>query len=277
MELLLHNVIIPMLLIGGALLKLGGLLGESEARILYLAIDKTAANPEKSKIDHVLGKCFDGCFASDKGAFAFILHVFFITLVSLLISLSFYTLNNKGLLEQFASVGFLRQFLFQGFLSVYIIIFLSYSYYPRLKNNFDVTKTDSISYLLFQVFSLNAALFVLLTVFIHVAFYSLGWSGHSSLLSIINSIWSVLLPALSFKSLTGIYFYAVMLSIFPVFLMIFIRLLISSESLSGKLMPYLYCLGFKATPLRAIVMLFTVFVGMLSLLLSLIVLAFTAN
>lgn len=270
MEFLIHNVIIPMLLIGISLSKLDGVIGASGAKILYSAIDKTNASPEKSKINKVIGDCFDACFASNKGAFGFILYVFFITFVCLFTSLSIYTFNNKGLLDQFASVGFLRQLLFQGFLVVYIIHFLMYSYYPRLKNNFELTNEKSISYLLCRLLLLNVALFVLLIVFIHVAFYSLGWSGHTSLFSIITSVRDVLLPAVSFKSLTGVYLYAVMVGMFPVFLITFIRLLVVSESFSGKLIRYLHWLDFKANPLRAIIKLFTVFVGVFSLLLSLI-------
>ncbi|WDE00817.1 hypothetical protein [Thalassomonas actiniarum] len=277
MDFLIHNVIIPMFLIGSALSKLDGFIGDAGAKIIYSAIEKTVDSPEKSKIDKVVGDCFDSCFGSNKGAFGFILHVFLITQVCFLSLLSIYTYNNKGLFEQFASVGFLRQFLFQGFLVVYIINFLMYSYYPRLKNKLDTANATSTGYLLFQMFLLNAALFILLTVFIHVVFYYLGWSGHTSLVSIIHSVRNVLLPAISFNSLSGVYLYSLMVSIFPFFLIIFIRLLISSESFSARVMTYLNWLNFKTNPVRAITLLFTVFVGIFCLFLSLMLLVFNSN
>ena len=263
-----------MLLIGTALTKLVGNIGHSGEKILYSAIDKTAATPDKSKIDKVIGECFDNCFGCNKGAFGFILQIFFITLVCLLSVLSIYTYSHKGILDQFSSVGFARQFLFQGFLGVYIIIFLMYSYYPRLKHNFDAANAKGISRLLFQALLLNAVLFILLATFTHVVFYIQGWSGHTSVYSIIRSVGDVLVTAIVFKSLYGVYLYAVLVSLFPVFLLIFIRLLVSSESFSEKVVAFLNWLHFKSNPLTAITVLFT---AVFSLLLSLTLLAVTTS
>ncbi|WDE07527.1 hypothetical protein SG34_011960 [Thalassomonas viridans] len=277
MEFLIHNVIIPMLLIWGALSKLDVSVGKTGAQIIYSAIEKTAVTPERSKINDVVGGCYDACFGSNKDALGFILHIFFITLVCVFTVLSIYTYKHKGLLDQFASVGFLRQFLFQGFLTVYIINFLMYSYYPRLKHKFQGANRKSIIYLLFQVFFLNVGLFVLLTVFTHIVFYVQGWSGHTSAYSIINSVREVLLLAISFKSLSGVYLYSVLVNLFPFFLVIFLRLLVSSEGCSERIIRCLNWLNFKPNPIRAITLLFTAFVGVFCLLLSSTMWTFTTN
>ena len=263
--------IVSVFIVGATLWKADDVfLSKSGAKIIYKSIKDATNAPENSEISKAINDFIDGYFSPNNGYGRFFLNVLILTLASLLVTLSIYTAKTVGLFDQLLTGGFLYQFFGNGFVVTYLVNFFVFLSYPILIGKISMSNTrTSLAVLLLDMVA-KIFLFILLTAITYMFFTDFYGSFGGSKLAAINSIPATLLLASQFNNLTSVYLYSIILSSFPIFIVVLINLMRTSATLSTFIRQTLFWLPFEAKPLRTIALVFSVFVGLFLLILSLL-------
>lgn len=251
------------------------LLSDTGAKILFRAIENTAKFPRNSETAKTLKNFLNSYFSIDNGLFSFYFNVFIFTAVSVLVILAIYTSKTIGLFNQLFAKEFLFQFLFNGFIVTYLCNFLSFAYYQILieKIAFD-NISKSMLVLLLDILA-KISLFILLSIISYIFFATFfgAFSGDEKLA--LKAIPTTLLHAIQFKNLSGVYFYSVAISSFPIYFVIIINIMIANPNASRAIRHVLFWLPFESKPIRAVATIFGIFIGIFALIASTLLALFT--
>jgi hypothetical protein len=266
--------VMPVLLLGIVLWNSDKVLSKNGAKALYSAIEQTAQKPSESEISNILESFLSKYFSLKNGLITFTFNVFLLTLTSLLCLLSIYAYKTQGLSERLLTEGFLTQFIGHGFVITLVINYFTFAAYPLFIRSFS---SDSLACnlrtLFFEIF-IKAGSFVLLTAFIYILFsFSRGSFGGSALLAI-EAVPVTLISAVKFENLVSVYLYSLVISSFPIYVVILIKMMIVNKRFSMIVRGLLFWLPFETKPLRAVSTVFAIFTGMFSIMVSLVVTPF---
>lgn len=243
------------------------ILSDSGAKVIYKSIKSTASDPDNSEISKIINEFIDGYFSAGNGYGRFFLNVMLLTLSSLVIMLSLYTAKTVGTFNLLFTRGFLSQFFGNGFVVTYLVNFFVFLSYPLVIRKVTMAHTRKSLYVLFLDIFIKVALFMLLTAVTYMFFADFYGSFSGSKLLALQSIPATLHLAIQFKNLTSVYLYSILLSSFPIFVVALINIMRTSEKLSTFIRQTLFWLPFEAKPIRAVSMVFALFVGLFLLVL----------
>ncbi|MEP1446353.1 MAG: hypothetical protein ABJK37_09615 [Paraglaciecola sp.] len=246
------------------------LLSSSGATIIYKSITATVNNPETSEISKVIDNFINGYFLPKKGYTRFFKNVFTLTFASLLIALSLYTAKTVGLFDQLLTTGFLGQFFGNGFVVTYFVNLMVFLSYPVLIEQISMSNARTSIFILILDVLIKILIFLALTALTYIFFADFYGAFGGSKLNALKSIPPTMHLAVQFNNLTSVYLYSIILSSFPIFVVVIINLMRTNPNLSRIIRQILFWLPFEAKPLRAISIVFSLFMGLFLLILSLI-------
>ena len=268
---LVQTAVAPAILVGVALWNSDKVISEDGAKRLYGKIEQTSDNPSESPISAVIESFLNRYFSFNDGPWKFLVNVALLTTVSLLFFLAIYTYRTIGLFDQLFTRGFIRQFLGNGFVVTFIVnafALFSYRFMVRL------LVTGSIAVNLWIVLIdliLKILLFIVATGFTYVVLASVGDAFNGDWLAALHAVPITISQAIRFRNLTSVYMYSLVMSSFPIFVVIMIKILALEPRAAKMFAGLLYWLPFKFKPLRAISTVFAAFCGVLAVLTALLV------
>lgn len=243
-------------------------LSSSGAKVIYRAIESTAKSPERSEVSNYIKTFLDAYFSLENGFGIFLKNVLLLTLVSLSLMLSIYTVKTDGLYEQLLDKGFLTQFLGNGLVVTFLVNFFIFSYYPvQLRKTEICSISKSILFLISDIMA-KIILFTLLTILTYVFLASFYGSFSGDQFAAIRAVPPTLLQAIKFGNLTSVYLYSVVISSFPIFVVILINMMSSHPGFSKFIRGVLFFLPFESKPIRAVSSIFAIFSGLFTLIAS---------
>lgn len=270
----LHNAFAPGALVLVALWESDRVISEDGAKTLYAAIDQTAQEPEKSRVAAVFETFLDEYFSPKQGWLRFLVWVFVLTALSLLIALGAYVYRMPDLYPQLLSKGFLSQFVGNGIVVTFAVNCIVLSQYRHLVASFAKDSALRNIGLIALDLVTKAVVFTVLTAIVYVLFTVWGGAFTGDVSTALHAVPVTIREALLFRNLTSVYIYSLALSSFPVFVVVLIKLLMSSEPLSQAFRKLLYWLPLRNKPLRAASIVLAVFLGALAVVFSLLLWGF---
>ena len=153
----------------------------------------------------------------------------------------------------------------------YAVNFFVLSTYRFLINSF---VNDSISKNLLIVLAdltLKVLLFVTWTALTYVWFATIGNSFSGDPVTALKAVPITISEAMRFRNLTSVYMYSLVVSSFPIFVVVLIKILVVDHRAAKAVRSLLFWLPFKFKPLRTISTIFAIFCGVLALLTSVLV------
>lgn len=267
---LLQTALTPAVLIGVTLWNSDKALSEAGAKALYQAIEHTAQDPKNSQATQALESFLDQYFSSNNGWFTFLASVFLLTTISLVIVLAVYTYRMSGLFVQLMTSGFVLQFIGNGFVVTFIVNYFILSQYRHLLGSFVADSTArNLSLVLLDLVT-KVVLFIVLTALTYALFASLGNAFHGDVLSALGSVPITIREAILFRNLTSVYIYSLILSSFPIFVVVIVKLMIAGPNFSTFVRRILFWLPLKDKPIRVATCVFALLAATLSLIFSLL-------
>jgi hypothetical protein len=267
---LLQNALTPAVLIGVTLWNSDKALSEAGAKALYQAIEHTTQNPRTSEVARALESFLDQFFSPRKGWPTFLASVLVLTVVSLLIVLAVYTSRMSGLFDQLLTRGFIVQFIGNGLVVTFVVNCVVFSQYRHLLASFAVDSTARNLGLVLLDLLAKAVLFIALTAVTYVLLATLGDAFRGDALAALGAVPITVREAVLFRNLTSVYIYSLILSSFPVFVVIVVKLMIASPAFSAFVRKLFFWLPLKDKPLRLATCAFAVFTGLFVLVFSLL-------
>ncbi len=269
LQIILESGVTPALLVGITLWNADKiLLSDSGAKVIFREIKNTTKSPDESGISMYITSFLESYFSLNNGLFNFYYNVFIFTVVSLLVMLSIYTSQTTGLFDQLLSEGFLWQFIANGFVVTYLVNFFVFSYHQVLIEKISLNSASKSMLLLFWDILTKIALFLFLTMITYVLFAEFRGAFSGDIILAINSIPNTLFLAIQFGNLSSVYFYSIVISSFPIFIVAIINIMAANPGFSRNIRSILFWLPFESKPLRAIGSIFAIFIGMFALLTS---------
>jgi hypothetical protein len=267
---LLQNALTPAVLIGVTLWNSDKALSEAGAKALYQAIEHTTQNPRNSEVARALESFLDQFFSPRKGWATFLASVLVLTVVSLLIVLAVYTYRMSGLFDQLLTRGFLVQFIGNGLVVTFVVNCVVFSQYRHLLASFAADSTARNLGLVLLDLLAKAVLFIVLTALTYVLLATLGSAFRGDALAALGAVPITVREAVLFRNLTSVYIYSLILSSFPIFVVIVVKLMIASPAFSAFVQRLFFWLPLKDKPLRLATCAFAVFTGLFVLTFSLL-------
>lgn len=271
---LLQTGIVPAVILGLALWNADSALSKAGAQALYMGIRRTVDNPSESAVSRGIGEFLKEYFPGHLSPGKFFRNILLLSVSSVLVVLAIYTYKTPGMAQQLVTVGFLRQFIGNGLVVTFLVNCFTFAVYPYVLNAIaDGSVAKNCGVIVIDILA-KVALFVALTAVTYVGFTLLGLAFNGNIMQAFSAIPPTLLGAISFSNLTAVYLYSVLISSFPVFVVIFIQLMVKHPGMSKLMRKVLFWLPFDEKPIRAISVLFAVFFGMFSFALSLVLFPF---
>lgn len=261
--------IIPPILIGVAIWNSDKIKSEDGANLMYGHISHTAEQPSQSKISDVIDTFLKSRFSSN-GFMGFLLNVFILTCISLAIMLAVYTSQTSGFYSYLTSPGFLAQFFGNGFFVTFVTNCLILSAYPLVLERFVREGLTNAFLLMLMDQLLKIGLFLLLTAVSYIWFAEFKGAFNGSKELALKAIPDTVLLGLKFGNLTSVYIYSLLLSSFPLFIVLTIKLMANSDRARSTVQRILFWLPFKNKPLRLVGSVFAAFCGLFALLVSIL-------
>ena len=157
------------------------------------------------------------------------------------------------------------QLLIVLFVVTFLVNCFVFSQYRRLLQSF---VSDSVPRNLVLVgldILLKATIFIVLTIFTYLVFAvtSDAFSANTRLVPGVAA--RTILHAIRFQNLTSVYLYSLVLSSFPVFVVVLAKLMLLSPGFARAIQAIFFWLPFEGKPLRAIAVVFSVFAALFAL------------
>ncbi|MFA3792508.1 hypothetical protein AB6T38_15455 [Aliiglaciecola sp. SL4] len=251
--------VMPSILLGLAIWNSDKALSEEGTQVVYSYIHGTSENPSKSKVAKEIELFLGRYFSLDNGIFNFSFNVLILTCISLFLFLCIYTSRTEGFYSYLMTSGFLSQFLGNGFVVTYLTNFFIFSTYSMLLGRF-ISAGLGVSLLMIFIDQLSKlTLFLLLTTITYIWFADFGGAFSGDKILAIKAIPETVMLALKFENLTSVYIYSLLLSSFPLFIVLIIKIMAGNEKANMLFRSILFWLPFKNKPLRFLGCLFSVF------------------
>jgi hypothetical protein len=241
--------------------KADAILSSEASKAISQAIQDVAARPEESKWSQALEDFLSEYFPPQGNPGKFWLSVFVLTSVSLIFFLAIYTARSTGLVDQLLNKGFLLQFIGNGLLITLLINSLAYSQYRHLLKSFASSSLSRNILWILADFCMKAILFIAITAVIYAVFTITRHAFSGDLKSAMRAVPITIREALFFRNLTAVYIYSLLLSSFPIFVAVIVKLLILSPSFAKIVQRMLFFFPIAEKPLRAAAIVFAVFAG----------------
>ncbi len=266
----------PSILIGLAVWNSDKVLSKNGAEVIYGYIHGTSENPSKSQISKEIELFLDKYFSINNGMINFSFNVFKLTCLSLFLFLSIYASKTEGLYSILGTSGFLSQFIFNGFVVTYLTNFFIFLTYSVLIDRF-INGSLSASLLIVVIDQfIKVMLFLILTAITYMWFADFRGAFGGSRIEALKAIPVTVTMALKFQNLTSVYIYSFLLSSFPLFIVLIIKIIAGNVKINNVLKSILFWLPFENKPLRFVGSLFALFCGIFAGFIS-IVLIFLAS
>ena len=244
------------------------LLSTAASKSIAEAIMDVAAQPKDSKWSAALQEFLAEHFPPKGNPGKFWFSVLLSTLVSLLIVLAIYAARMSSLISQLLTTGFLRQFIGNGILITLLVNAFAYWQYRNLLQSFVSSSIfRNVLWILADLFA-KAILFIILTAIIYCTFALTSRAFGGSLESALKAVPITIHEALFFRNLTSVYLYSLLLSSFPIFLAIVIKLFILHPAFARVSQKILFFLPLAEKPVRAAAIIFAFFSGLFCLIVS---------
>lgn len=261
---------VPPILIGLAIWNSDKVLSEDGAKRMYSYINDTSESPSQSKISDVIESFLESRFSPGSGFIGFAVNVFILTCISLLIFLTVYTSRTAGFYSYLSTPGFIKQFIGNGFIVTYLTNFFILFTYPLMLQRF-AKGGFSAGLLMVLVDQLGKVLlFLLFTIITYFWFADIGGAFGGSKMLALKAVPETILLGLKFGNLTSAYIYSLLLSSFPLFIVLFIKLMATSEKIRDVVKSLLFWLPFKNKPFRVVGCIFAVSCGIFTVLISVV-------
>ncbi len=245
-------------------------ISDAGAKRLYGAISRAVSTPQDSEIRNTLESLLDHYFSPDNGWLKFLKNVFILTLTSLIFLLGIYVTKTPSLVEQIFSTGFLSQFFGNGFVVTFFVNCFIFSQYKRLIKSFVSGSVIHNIALIGLDIVLKSIIFIILTLFTYYVFVLAFDSFGGDIRSVPKVAATTILHAVRFQSLTSVYLYSLVLSSFPIFVIVLIKLMLFSTTFAKLVQAFFFWLPFEGKPLRAISVVFSVLAAIFALAFSLL-------
>lgn len=244
------------------------LLSTAASKSIAEAIMDVAAQPKDSKWSAALQEFLAEHFPPKGNPGKFWFSVLLSTLVSLLVVLAIYATRTSGLVGQLLTPGFLRQFIGNGLLITLLVNAFAYWQYRNLLRSF-ISKSilRNLLWILADLCA-KAILFIALTTIIYCIFALTSHAFGGSLESALRAVPITIHEALFFRNLTSVYIYSLMLSSFPIFLAIIVKMFILHPAFARASQRILFFLPLAEKPVRAAAIIFAFFAGLFCLIVS---------
>lgn len=253
-----------------ALWKADALISDAGAKRLYGAINQTLQAPRDSKIARTLESLLDHYFSLNAGWPTFLKNVFILTLCTLVALLCIYVVKTPELAGQLLTKRFLRQFFGNGFVVTFAVNCVAFSQYKRLTTSF---VTDSLPRNLAFIgldFLLKAFTFVVFTLLTYFVFALATDAFSKNVPDVPRVAATTILLALRFENLTGVYVYSLVLSSFPIFVVVIVKLMLVSPTFAKVVQQIFFWLPFENKPIRATTLVLAIFASLFALFLVLL-------
>lgn len=251
-------------------------IGSEASKALSEAIRDVAARPRDSRWQAALNDFLAEYFPPKGNPKSFFLSVFVLTSVSLLFFLAIYTARTTGLLGQLASKGFVLQFIGNGLLVTFAVNCIAYMTYRQLLSAFAANSLAKNIMWIAADFCAKAILFIALTAIVYVCFAvtTNAFGGHVG--AALAAVPITIQEALYFRNLTSVYIYSLLLSSFPIHVMLIVKLLVLSPAFARVAQRALFFLPIAEKPIRAAALIFAFFAALFCVILSALVSPLTA-
>jgi hypothetical protein len=267
---LVQSGVVPAALLGLSLWNSDKVISEDGAKTLYREIEGAAKNPGGSRIAEVLEAFLRHHFSVDHGILRFLRNVLLLTLLSLFAFLAVYTYTTKGLVQQLLTTGFLRQFFGNGFVVTFLVNTIVLLTYPLVIAWFARDSLRRNLFLLLLDLIFKVALFFFLTAITYMFFASAYGAFGDDVMNALRAVPRTIGNAIQFRNLTSVYLYSLLLSSFPVFVVMLLKLMAREPKFARAVRGLLFWLPFKSKPLRAASAVFALFCGVLGVLTALL-------
>ena len=237
-------------------------------------LTQTVACPQRSNVKLFIDQFLDAYVSPKLPARKFIMGILLISLLSISVTLAVYLAKTDGLFAQLMDDStalnyFLRQTILDGFLLVFLVNCFSFSIYGYFVWRYSHAHQITIVYLILEAVA-KMAVFVFATAIIYVIFAQIFGSFGGSSIAALKSVRPTIEGAMRFDNLTGVYFYAVAISSFPLFICAMVEALADNAGLAFAIGRLFYWLPVYDNPVRAIVVIFSIFAGFLAALTTII-------
>ena len=247
------------------------LVGSAASKALSEAIRDVAVRPHDSKWQLALSDFLAEYFPPRGNPGKLLLSVFVLTFISLSFFLAIYTARTAGLLGQLTSKGFLLQFLGNGLLVTFAVNCIAYMTYRQLLSAFAANSLTRNILWIAADFCAKAILFIALTAAVYVFFAVTANAFNGSISSALSAVPITIQEALFFRNLTSVYIYSLLLSSFPIFVALIVKLLVLSPAFAGVAQRAIFFLPIAEKPIRAAALIFAFFAALFCVILSALV------
>lgn len=262
---LVPSVVTSSLFLALALWKADVWISDAGAKRLYGAISRAVTTPQDSEIRTTLESLLDHYFSLENGWPKFLKNVLVLTLTSLIFLLGVYVAKTPDLAEQLLTKGFLRQFFGNGFVVTFVVNCFLFSQYKRFIQSF---VSDSVLHNIALIgldIVLKAIMFIVLTLFTYFVFALTSDAFGANIRAVPKVAATTILHAVRFQNLTSVYLYSLVLSSFPIFVIVLTKLMLLSPGFAKVIQAIFFWLPFEGKPLRAIAVVFSVLAAMFAL------------
>lgn len=268
---LVQGGVVPVMVVLGALWKWADrILSPAGTKLIFSYIRGAVEQPADSAVDRELSRLLSSWFSRSNGFWPFLRNVAVMTLASLAILLSIYVSRTTGMLSALLSGGFIRQFFGNGFVVTFLVNGFTFTIYGKVLADISSSTFGRSVLMLFVDAAVKLLFFIILTALTYVLFAELGNAFGGRFELAILAVPRTILGAARFENLTGVYFYSVVISSFPLFIVAIIRMLAANPGFAKVLRSLLFWFPVEQKPLRAVALVFALFVGFFSLMASLL-------
>lgn len=271
---ILQTGVAPAIIVGIVLWNADKAISKAGAENLYKAIRQSADSPSESKVAAAIDGFLTRYFADRLGTVRFFRNVFVLTASSLLILLSIYAYKTPGMTSVLLTKGFLRQFIGNGFVVTFLVNCATFLAYPLLTQR--ISRSSVLQNCGFVALDIvgKATLFIILTAITYALFALFGSAFGGDVVRAVGAVSVTLSGAIRFNNLTSVYFYSVLISSFPIWVVILIQLMAKYPGLSRLVQLILFWLPFDTKPLRAISVVFAALAGLFAFTISVLLIPF---
>ena len=247
------------------------LLSKSASESITKAIRDVTTDPKSSQWTFALEELLAEYFPPRGNPLKFWTYVGAVTLISLACMLFVYCTRMPGLIAQLLTPGFLRQFVGNGIVITLIVNAIAYRQYRYLIGSFVSGSALRNLFWLFADACLKAVLFIAVTALIYAVFAltTRAFGGHVG--DALHAVPITIREALLFHNLTSVYVYSLVLSSFPIYLVVVVKLFVLHPKLALFVQRVIFFLPIAEKPIRAAALVFFLFASIFALTLSLFI------
>lgn len=260
----------PAFLIGFAMWNADKAISKDGAKLLSRELTATAADPSNSRLAAAIVEFLETRILTRQSFGRLLWNVLVLSATSLVVILLIYAYKTPGLTAQLSSEGFLRQFFGNGMVVVYLVNLSTFLLFRPVVDSMAHAGVARGMAIAIAEIVVKAALFVALTLITYILFAVTTGAFDGSIENAIGAVRPTIQGAFAFRNLTAVYFYSVLISAFPVWLVIGIRILAGDAQLARFARSLWFWLPFDEKPLRAVSLAFAISAGIFAFVVSLV-------